>query len=91
MDVGLWGEKAIVTGATKGIGRGVIELLIAEGADIGCRARTADEVNETVQALQRPDNQVIGDAVNVRDAEAYEAWLERTMTGLGGCDVSSPA
>lgn len=90
MDLGLRGKKAIVTGATRGIGRGVIELLIAEGADVGFCARTADEVDEAVGALKRPDNQVIGEAVNVRDADAYKAWLERTVTGLGGCDVFIP-
>ncbi len=90
MDLGLRGKKAIVTGATKGIGRGVVEMLIAEGADVGFCARTADEVDEAVRALQRPDNQVIGEAVNVRDADAYKAWLERTVTALGGCDVFVP-
>ena len=34
MDLGLRGKRAIVTGATKGIGRGVVELLLAEGAHV---------------------------------------------------------
>ncbi len=90
MDLGLRGKKAIVTGATKGIGRGVIELLLAEGAEVSFCARTAEEVAETVQTLKRPGLEVMGEAVNVRDAEAYKGWLERTTAALGGCDIFVP-
>ena len=91
MDLGLRDKRAIVTGATKGIGRGVIELLASEGAHIGFCARTAEEVAATVATLSASGAKVIGEAVNVRDGEAYRAWLERTTTALGGCDIFIPA
>ncbi len=90
MDLGLKGRRAIVTGATRGIGRGVIELLVAEGANVAFCARSAEEVAETSAAIKRPGSEVIGEAVNVRDGEAYRAWLERAATALGGCDVFVP-
>ena len=90
MDLGLKGKRAIVTGATKGIGRGVIELLAAEGASVAFCARSAEEVAEAVAAVKRPGIEVIGEAVNVRDGETYRAWLERAATALGGCDVFIP-
>ena len=90
MELGLRGKKAIVTGATKGIGRGVLDLLVAEGADVGFCARTEDEVARAVDALQGPDNQVVGEPVNVRDGQSYKAWLDRTVAALGGCDIFIP-
>ena len=90
MDLGLRGKKAIVTGATKGIGRAIVELLAAEGADVGLCARTEDEVADTVRALQQRGINAVGEALNVRDGEPYKAWLERTATALGGCDIFIP-
>ncbi len=90
MDLGLRGKRAIVTGATKGIGRAVVELLAAEGADIGLCARTEDEVAQAVREVSARGVHVVGEAVNVRDGEAYKAWLERTAVALGGCDIFIP-
>ena len=87
MDLGLRGKKAIVTGATKGIGRAVVELLASEGADVGLCARTPEEVLETVKAIKSRGVNAVGDAVNVRDGEAYKKWLEATAAALGGCDI----
>ncbi len=87
MDLGLRGKKAIVTGATRGIGRAIVDLLAAEGADVGFCARNEDEVSETTAALRGRGVIATGAAVNVRDADAYKAWLEKTAVELGGCDI----
>ena len=51
MDLGLSGMKALITGATKGIGRAVAEHFAAEGADVAICARNAAGVSEAVTAL----------------------------------------
>ncbi len=90
MDLGLRGRKVILTGATRGICRAVADLFASEGADIGLCARSADEVDAAVRALCRRGVRVVGEAVNVRDADAYKAWLGRTAEALGGCDIFVP-
>lgn len=90
MDLGLRGKKAIVTGATKGIGRAIVELLAAEGCDVALCARSEDEVEEAVRAIKARGATVVGGAVNVRDGDAYKAWLEKATAELGGCDIFVP-
>lgn len=90
MDLQLKGKNAIVTGATKGIGRAIVELFASEGVNIGFCARGEDEVAQTRQALEAKGVKAVGGTVNVRDGDAFKAWLEQTATALGGCDIFVP-
>lgn len=90
MDLGLRGKKAIVTGATKGIGRRIVELMAAEGVDIGLCARSPEDVETTVAELRSKGVAVSGAAVNVRDGDAYKEWLGKTADELGGVDIFVP-
>jgi len=87
MDLGLRGKKAIVTGATKGIGRAVAELLATEGAAVGLCSRTPEDVERALAAVRDRGVQAAGAAVNVRDADAYRGWLQDTAAALDGCDI----
>ncbi|WP_293855129.1 SDR family NAD(P)-dependent oxidoreductase [uncultured Alsobacter sp.] len=90
MDLGLKGKKAIITGATRGIGRRIADILAAEGCDIAICARKPEEVEEAVTALKAHGTKVLGSVVNVKDAEPYKAWLVETAEKLGGCDIFIP-
>jgi len=87
MDLGLRGKRAIVTGGTKGIGRAIVDLFAQEGTDIALCARDQAEVAATVSSLSARGVNACGEAVNVRDGEAYKGWLGRAVTALGGCDI----
>ena len=46
------GKVAIVTGGTKGIGRGVAEALVREGVNVCISARSRHEIDETIRDLR---------------------------------------
>jgi NAD(P)-dependent dehydrogenase (short-subunit alcohol dehydrogenase family) len=87
MDLGLAGMKALVTGATKGIGRAVAEHFAAEGCDVAICARNADEVAQTVAALSQRGVRATGRAVDVADGSALVQWVNDVGTELGGIDI----
>ncbi|MBC4015245.1 SDR family NAD(P)-dependent oxidoreductase [Siccirubricoccus deserti] len=87
MDLGLKGLRAIVTGGSKGIGRRCAELFADEGAHVALCARNAAEVTETVVALQARGITAFGQAVDVADRGALEAWVAASAAALGGIDM----
>jgi NAD(P)-dependent dehydrogenase (short-subunit alcohol dehydrogenase family) len=64
---------AIITGASKGIGRIMSQHFAREGARVVCAARSADLVNETVTLIEKAGGQAIafvGDAAQEQDVRA---------------------
>jgi 3-oxoacyl-[acyl-carrier protein] reductase len=88
MDLGLKGLNAVVTGATKGIGRAIAETLAAEGVNVSICARNAAEVEATVAALKMKGVKVHGAALDVADGAALKAWVEASAAAFGGVDIA---
>lgn len=87
MDLGLKGLKAILAGATRGIGRATAEVLAAEGCDVAVSARHADQVREATAALAKKGVKAIGAAVDTGKRADYQAWVQSAAKDLGGCDI----
>jgi len=84
MDLGLDGKVAIVTGGSRGIGRAVVEALLAEGMTVAFCARGAEGV---AQAQEELGPRAVGAVVDAGDADAVRAWVERCVEEFGGVDV----
>lgn len=90
MDLGLKGKKAILVGATHGIGLATAKVLAAEGCDVALCSRSQGSVDAAVSALDTHSGRVIGGAVDVTDAAAHSAWIAGTAEQLDGCDIFIP-
>ena len=87
MDLGLRGKKAIVTGATRGIGLAIAKLLAAEGCDVAICARHREAVDATVAQLAGAGVKAVGGAVDVADLDAQRRWIGEASEALGGLDI----
>lgn len=66
-------KVAIVTGASRGIGRGIALRLAREGAHVACIARSLDALQSTLAEIQGLGRTARGYAVDVSDAAAVDA------------------
>lgn len=83
----LQGRKALITGASRGIGRAIAIALAEEGADVALFATNQtllDSVGEEINALGRT---FVTKAVDIRDGEAVTAAVKEVAKTLGGLDI----
>ena len=87
MDLGLKGLKAILVGANGGIGRKVANAFADEGCHVAICGRSQEKVDVVAAELAARPISSYAEALNVTDAEAVPAFVDRAAKALGGCDI----
>lgn len=81
------GKVAVVTGASRGIGRAIALGLAEAGADVAVAARTESDLDALVTEIESRGRKAIAVPTDVTDRGALEVLMDRAIDELGGLDV----
>jgi NAD(P)-dependent dehydrogenase (short-subunit alcohol dehydrogenase family) len=88
MELGLRGKVAMVTGASKGIGKAIAEALAAEGVNLALCARGQALLAEVAATLQQhTDVQVLPVAADLSTLEGVQTLVRTTLSHFGSIDI----
>ena len=83
----LAGKVALVTGAGRGIGRGVATGMGAAGATVVCSARTRSQLDEAVTAIETAGGKAIALELDMTDLAAMDACIASVTEQCGPIDI----
>ncbi len=83
----LVGKRAILTGASGGIGRAVAAALVKAGARLALASRNADKLNEVADALRKAGGDVIVVPTDITKPDDRQHLVEAAVTTFGGLDL----
>src|SRR5215472_12409529 len=87
MDLGLKDRVAIVTGASRGIGRASAAELLAEGANVVVASLDPERNAEACRALSGKGGRVLGIRFDIESDDSVRLMVERTLAEFGRLDI----
>ena len=84
----LTGKRALVTGASRGIGAAIAKALAAEGADVAITyEKSAQSAAEVVRAIKAKGRRAVAVQADSADVAAVQASVAKVVAELGGLDI----
>ena len=83
----LQGKRAVITGATRGLGLAMAEAYLAEGASVAIASRNPESVNETVSRLRTNGREVLGFNCDVGQRDQIFNLARQVVETWGGFDI----
>jgi NAD(P)-dependent dehydrogenase (short-subunit alcohol dehydrogenase family) len=80
------GRVAIVTGASKGIGRVASRLFAREGASVACAARSPELLEETAALIRSDGGTALAIVADLANEAAVKALVDKTVAAFGHLD-----
>ena len=87
MDLGLKGKRAVVTGGSKGIGRGIAETFANAGVNVVLTGRTQSDIEAAVADLAGRPGAVSGVAADVTSPDDCRHAVDTAVKRHGGLDI----
>ena len=84
MEISFEGKVALVTGASKGIGKAIAKTLAESGAKVMLSSRKEDQLRETAAEINGETDVF---AANAGDVDAGRACIDATIARFGGLDI----
>jgi 3-hydroxybutyrate dehydrogenase len=87
MQIELKGKSALVTGASRGIGRAVALALAQTGAQVVVTARSAPDLETLVTEIQARGGKALSVPCDLSDSTALQALVSRSVAAFGHLDI----
>ncbi|HLI81927.1 MAG TPA: SDR family oxidoreductase [Candidatus Binataceae bacterium] len=87
MDLGLKGKVAMITGASKGLGRAMAKAFGEEGVKLSICARGEADLKSTADEFQKLGFDVLSAKADVTSVADMSKWMNDTVHRFGGVDI----